>query len=299
MNPHLVKNTKFGKMQSLGLVLMAYVLAYMAAELTFLQFGHLGDIYGILVANIAATFVIYFLGLFVQNASLYDPYWSVVPVGLAVYWWSISDYDMTDMRKILLMIVLLYWSVRLTFNWVRGWAGFIQEDWRYEMLRDANGKWYPFVNLGGIHLIPTLLVFLGMIPTYFVLYQSNNPLNEIDYLAFLIGIIAVTIELIADEQMKEFNSNPTNHGKIMKSGLWKYSRHPNYFGEILFWVSMFLFAYAAGHQYLWTIVGVGSMLILFLFGSIPMMDKRSKIRRPGFKEYVRKTSKLIFLPPKK
>ncbi len=299
MNPHLAKNSKYGKWQSLGLTFMAYVMAYMAAMLTFRQFHHLGDIYGILVADIVATLVIFFLGLLVHNASLYDPYWSVVPVGIAGYWWSLSNFTFDDVRNILLMIVLMYWAIRLTLNWIRGWPGFVHEDWRYEMLRESSGSLYPFVNLGGIHLLPTVLVFLGMVPAYFVLSKNGIALNGLDYIAFGFGMVAVTIEFVADEQMRKFVVDPSNKGKIMNKGLWKYSRHPNYLGEVLFWLSLFLFAFAASETHLWTIIGVVSMLVLFIFGSIPMMDKRSLERRPEFSDYMKKTSGFIMLPPKK
>ena len=166
------------------------------------------------------------------------------------------------------------------------------------MLRKKNGDWYPFVNLAGIHLFPTLIVFLGLIPTYFVLTRDNAPVNWLDYVAFAAGIIATTIELVADEQMRIFIRNPENKGVTMDKGLWKYSRHPNYFGEVLFWVSLFLFAYAASPDYLWTVVGSVAMLALFIFISIPMMDDRSLERRPGFKDYMERTSGFLLLPPK-
>ena len=298
MNPHLSKNAKYGRWQSLGLTFMAYVMAYMAAVLTFRQFEYLGYIWGILIADVAATLIIFFLGLLVHNASLYYPYWSVVPVGIAGYWWFLSDYSIDDIRNVLLMFVLMYWAIRLTVNWIRGWPGLVHEDWRYQMPRKANGDFYPLVNLGGIHLLPTVLVFLGMIPAYFVLSEDGDPLNMWDYAAFIIGMIAVTIEFVSDEQMKSFISNPANKGKVMDQGLWKYSRHPNYLGEILFWVSIFLFAMAVSTSYLWTGIGVLSMIILFVFGSIPMMDNRSKERRPEFKDYMERTSSLLILPPR-
>ena len=299
MNPHLVKNKKYSKSQSLGLTLMAYVMAYLAAVMTFRQFGYLGDVYGIFVADIVATLIIFFLGLMVHNASLYDPYWSVVPLGLAGYWWSISDYDADELRKILLLIVLVYWSVRLTINWILGWPGFIHEDWRYGMLRQKSGEFYLFVNLAGIHLLPTILVFLGMIPVYFVLSRDGLHNPVLDWTAFGIGMAAVTLEYVADEQMRKFKAINKASSKIMKTGLWKYSRHPNYLGEVGFWLSMFLFAYSADTESLWTIVGVVAMIILFLFGSIPMMDQRNIERKDNFKEHIRKTSGFLLLPPKK
>jgi len=299
MNPHLKNNAKFSKSQSLGMTALAYLLAYLAAVMAFRQFDYLGDIYGILLADVIATLVIFFLGLMVHNASLYDPYWSVIPIGLAIYWWSLSEYDVTELRKLLLLIVLLYWAIRLTLNWIRGWPGFMHEDWRYVMLRKKSKNLYPLVNLGGIHLLPTLLVFLAMIPAYYVLSSTGNINPLMDWLAFAIGMIAVTIEFVADEQIKKWVASNDNPRNIMKKGLWKYSRHPNYFGEVAFWLSMFLFAYSASPDYLWTVVGFVGMVILFLFGSIPMMDDRSKEKRDGWEEHVKKTSGFLILPPKK
>ncbi len=298
MNPGLKQNQKYGKLQSLGICVMAYVLAYLVAVMAFRQFFHLGDIYGVLVADITATLVIFFLGLIVHNASLYDPYWSVVPLGIAGYWWSLADYDISELRKVLLMIVLVFWAVRLTLNWARSWPGLIHEDWRYGMLREKSKSWYPLVNLGGIHLLPTLLVFLAMLPVYFVLSRvgEHNPI--LDWVAFAIGILAVTIELIADEQLKSFVQTNKDSKKFLKTGLWKYSRHPNYLGEVLFWLSLFLFAYSSSSAYLWTGIGVIAMLALFLFGSIPMMDKRMLERKKDYADYLKKTSGFFLFPPK-
>lgn len=299
MNEHLEKNKKYSKFQSMGLCLMSYVLAYIVAVLTFRQFSDMGPIYGVFLADIAATLVIFFIGLILHNASLYDPYWSVAPLVIGVYWWWLSGYDISEMRKILLLVVLFYWGIRLTLNWARSWPGFIHEDWRYGMLRDKSNGWYPLVNLSAIHMLPTVLVFLGMIPAYYVLSQSHDPNPILDWIAFAVGMVAVTIEFISDEQLKKFvetNDNPRN---ILKTGLWKYSRHPNYFGEVLFWLSIFLFAYSASSAYGWTVVGVVAMFVLFWFGSIPMMDKRMVERRDNYQEHMKKTSGFVPWPPKK
>ena len=278
---------------------MSYVLTYIVAVLAFRQFSYLGDIYGVLVADIIATLVIFFLGLIIHNSSLYDPYWSVIPLGIAGYWWSLSAYDVNELRKVLLMIVLVLWSVRLTLNWARSWPGFIHEDWRYGMLRKKSGDFYPFVNLAGIHIFPTLLVFLGMLPSYFVLSQ-NGPSNlPLDLVAFVLGLTAVMIQLASDEKLKTFVESNKDPKTFLKAGLWKYSRHPNYFGEVLFWLSIFLFAYSASSSFLWTGVGVLAMLFLFLFTSIPMMDKRMLERREGYADYMKKTSGFFPFPPKK
>ena len=299
MNPHLSQNAKYGKLQSLGLCFMAYVFAYIVAVLAFRQFSYLGDIYGVLVADIVATLVIFFLGLIIHNSSLYDPYWSVAPLVIAGYWWSLSGCDVSEIRKVLLMIVLVMWSIRLTLNWARSWPGFSHEDWRYGMLREKSGDFYPFVNLGGIHLLPTFFVFLGMLPAFFVLGQDGPTNLPLDLLAFILGLTAVMIQFGSDEKLKAFVKSNKDPKAFLRAGLWKYSRHPNYFGEVLFWLSIFLFAYSASSSFLWTGVGVIAMFLLFIFTSIPMMDKRMLGRREGYEEYMKKTSGFFPLPPKK
>jgi steroid 5-alpha reductase family enzyme len=130
------------------------------------------------------------------------------------------------------------------------------------------------------------------------LTRSGNALGALDYLAAVVGISAAVIELIADEQMRSFGRKKAP-GAIMESGLWRFSRHPNYFGEILLWLSLFIFAIAVGLGFWWTCIGVIAMIAMFLGASIPMLDGRSEARRPAFADYRRRTSALIPLPPKK
>lgn len=299
MNPHLSKNKKFSRFTSLLLCTLAYTLAIFIGMLTQQFFFSFGDLWSVFIADIVATIIIFLLGLFVSNASLYDPYWSVAPVPIALYWWSLSGFD-TAINKLLLLMILFYWAIRLTLNWARGWTGFEHEDWRYQMLRKKNGKFYQFVNLSGIHLFPTILVFLGMIPCYYVLSSITYSYNIlITIFASILGILAVTIALIADENLKKFVQKNKIKGAFLQKGFWKYSRHPNYFGEVSFWGSMWFFALAIDTNYWFTGIGVLAMFLLFWFISIPMMDKRMLERRNNYKAYMDKTSRFFLLPPKK
>ena len=299
-NPFLENNSNIGRTKSFLYVTLAYIIALAVAYYSYPFFQHWGSIWGVLASDLLATLAIFLLGYIWNNASLYDPFWSVAPIPIAVYWWSLSEFDTGELRKTLLLIVLFYWAIRLTLNWARSWPGFVHEDWRYGMLRNKHGKAYPLVNLGGIHVFPTVLVFLGMLPVYVVLTKSHSPNIIFDIAAFLIGIIAVTIELISDEQLKKFVKTNTVPRASLKTGLWKYSRHPNYFGEVLFWFSMFLFAMSAGgKEYIWTGVGVLAMFLLFWFISIPMMDERMIDRRDNYEEHIKKTSRFFLWPPKR
>lgn len=298
-NPHLEKNSKYSKTTSLLIVAFAYIVAFGAAAMSIHLTPSLHPIIQILIADIVATIVIWLAGLPFSNASFYDPYWSVIPVGIAAYWWSLAGFDF-DYSKLLFMLVLSYWAIRLTSNWAVGWTGLDHEDWRYQDLRASNGALYQFVNLFGICLLPTILVFLGMLPGYIVLAETHASSPLLDIFALVLGISAVTIQWVSDEQMRLFRKKPRGNSEVMRSGLWAWSRHPNYFGEVLMWTSLFLFAVsAAGTSALWTGVGTLSMLILFLFISIPMMDKRSAEKRPEFARHMKNSSAFFLMPPRK
>jgi steroid 5-alpha reductase family enzyme len=120
----------------------------------------------------------------------------------------------------------------------------------------------------------------------------------LDWIAVVLGLCAAIIELVSDEQMRRF-ARTKSPGEVMDRGLWRWSRHPNYFGEILFWWSLWLFAVSADPAWWWTIVGPLAMVAMFLAASIPMLDDRSRERRPGYAAYEARTSALVPWPPRR
>ncbi|MES2620738.1 MAG: DUF1295 domain-containing protein [Bacteroidota bacterium] len=251
----------------------------------------------LLWADAIATVLVFVFSLVYKNSSLYDPYWSVAPALLAFYWLGKGNDNLVGY---LMLILILLWGIRLTYNWMRGWLGLSHEDWRYRMLREKNPHFYPLTNFAGIHLFPTIMVFLGMLPVYVVTAHSVNSLVSIPVLAlgFIITLSAIFIELIADEQMRSFKkiSNPE---EFITSGLWKYSRHPNYFGEISFWLGLWVMQMSIVPSFWWTAIGFVAMLIMFLFASIPMMEAKNSKSKIGYKEYMKKVSVLIPFPYKR
>ena len=199
-----------------------------------------------------------------------------------------------------MLFTILLWSVRLTFNWCRGWKGLSHEDWRYKMLREKNPRLYPFINFAGIHLFPTIMVFLAMQPVYVMTSQFMEAVtkNPLFIIGLLITIAATTLELVADEQMHQFKKH-AQRGDYINSGLWKYSRHPNYFGEILFWFGLWVMQMGVAPQYWWTAMGFIAMLIMFLFASIPMMEAKNLQSKAGYESYIKRVSVLIPWPVKK
>jgi steroid 5-alpha reductase family enzyme len=178
-------------------------------------------------------------------------------------------------------------------NWIRSWPNLLQQDWRYTKLKEDNGVFYWPVSFLGIHLFPTLIVFLGMLPVYKGM-SSTDPLNFMDYIGVIIAIGAIILEYLSDEQLRIFKRSNPGKGANMEKGLWSKSRHPNYLGEILFWLGLFLFSFKdfINGDY-WTSYGVIAMVILFRVISIPMMEKRLVKSKNGYKDYQKKVKSLI------
>lgn len=248
-------------------------------------------------ADVVATLVIWFFSLRYRNSSFYDAYWSVIPPLLAVYWYYAHlDADVNGLRAALVIALVWLWGIRLTANWATYWGGLQHEDWRYPLVRARACKAARWADLFGIHLFPTVQVFLGCLPIWAVMSQGRAPLGGLDALAFVVTLGAIAIETVADLQRHAFIAQ-RKAGDFIRSGLWAWSRHPNYFGELSFWWGLALFGLAAVPAW-WVVVGAVAMSAMFWFASIPLMDARSVERRPAYAAYMREVSALVPLPPR-
>jgi steroid 5-alpha reductase family enzyme len=281
-------------------VLVVYVIAFCAFAAWFAWGPQTGSLWlDGLIADLLATIVVFVGSRVHGNSSFYDPYWSVLPPALAVAWWMRSDAPVDDVRAWLVILVILVWAIRLTANWIYTFPSLAHEDWRYPMLREKAGRWEFVVDLMGIHVIPTLQVFAGMLPVYVVLTQGDRSVGWLDAVAVLVGLGAVAIELVADIQMHRFAATK-QPGQVMDRGLWAWSRHPNYFGEISFWLALALFGLAAAPAaWWWIFVGTLLMIAMFLCASVPMMEKRSLERRPAYQDVIDRVPRLVPRPPRK
>src|SRR5262245_5678521 len=148
-------------------VVGSYLAAGAGAALTAALSADHHPLVSTLWADIAATIVVFAVSTLVRNASVYDPYWSVAPPAIAIAWLALVGGG-TTVRQAIVVALILLWGTRLTANWASTWRGLRHEDWRYGQLREQTRGRMPFwvVNLGGIQLMPTLLVFLGMLPVW-------------------------------------------------------------------------------------------------------------------------------------
>jgi steroid 5-alpha reductase family enzyme len=281
------------KRNSIILVVLVYILA-LIISIFFIKASPENDILvKAAAADVLATVIVFIASVLLSNSSMYDPYWSVAPFPIAVYWLYAGLSPDLTIRKALVIFLILFWGIRLTLNWARGWSGLAHEDWRYRMLSEKTGNAYWAVSFLGIHLFPTVIVFLGLLPVYVVM-QNDGGIGVLDVLAFAIGVGAILIELVSDNQLRKFvRRKDREKGELLQTGLWAYSRHPNYFGEISFWGSLYLFALATSFDYWWTGIGFVAMILLFVFISIPMMEKRQLDSKPHFEAYKKNVSSLI------
>ena len=285
----------------LAVVALAYAAAGLAAWGTSTVIGHRHPLSVAWWADLAATVVIFAASMAVANSSLYDPYWSVAPAVIAIAWLvhRVADpASVSTIRPFLVTGLILIWSIRLTANWARSWRGLGHEDWRYVQTRaDTRGRWpWWMVSLVGIQLMPTVVVFLGMMAVWPVMAAHTRPLGVLDALALLVTVAAITVETVADRQLHRFAADPTHQGMVADRGLWRYSRHPNYVGEIGFWWGMWIFTLAAAPDQVGTVVGPVAIVGLFVMVSVPMMDRRSLERRPGYAEHMRRVPALLPVP---
>lgn len=280
-----MKKLKQSRAASFTAVALIYVIAALVGILTYRSLD-LDWWLALLIADVLATVVTFIFSVIFGNASVYDPYWSVQPPVILIAF-AIGR-ELTALG-ILLIIAVSFWAVRLTANWAYTFQGLEHQDWRYTMLKDKTGIFYPIINFVGIHMVPTLVVYGCMLPA---VYAVRNGLyaNVFSVIAILVSLGAATLQGVADVEMHRYRKNRT--GSFIRVGLWRYSRHPNYLGEILMWWGVASSVVFSAPEAWYLIAGAVANTVLFFAVSIPMADKRQS-RKEGFDEYKRQTRMLL------
>jgi steroid 5-alpha reductase family enzyme len=282
-----------GERRTRGLAALA--LAYASALGVALAVGWglrgRGPVLVAAAADLAATLTVFAFSVRHDNSSLYDPYWSVAPVPIALYWaWGAEGGS--GLRRGWVLAVVCLWGMRLTANQLARWRGLGDEDFRYRELRARSGRWYWPLSLVGVHVLPTAWVFLGLLAAFPALAGRGGGLRTLDAVAVVVAGGAVLLEAVADWQLARFRRRH-DPGAVLVSGLWAISRHPNYLGEILFWWGIFLSGVAAEPRWAWAVVGPLAITILFLRVSVPWMDRHMGARHPAWAEQVRGVPALL------
>ena len=265
------------------IIALVYVVASCVGITTFV-FLQLDLWLKLLIADIVATTVVFAFSLIFKNASVYDPYWSVQPIVILV---SFAIFSQLNPIKIVLLCAVCLWGVRLTANWAYTFKNMQHQDWRYTMLKEKTKKFYPLINYLGIHLFPTIVVYLCTLPAA-ILFTTPTVATPLGYVAISFAFVAVLIQCVADCQMHYFQKHRTTQ-TFIQIGLWKYFQHPNYIAEIVFWWAIGLCCTITLASQYYLITGAMLNTLMFKFVSIPMANKR-QARKPGYEEYAKQTT---------
>ena len=290
------------KTKALLTVTLAYVVTAVLGILTY-QWASGSTWVRVLYADIAMTVWIYAVSVFTRNSSSYDPFWSLIPVYFVGGLMLIEPQVTTPMwTKLIVSLVVTLWGLRLTWNWARGWPGWEHEDWRYVDFRSSHGRLFEFTNFFGIHLVPTLMVYLGCLPFFWIFghfdgLTSPQAVSLSPAILMSVGVAisfaGVAFEWVADNALADFRKRPSPKSTdILQTGIWGVIRHPNYLGELLFWIGIAVSGLAAGAP-LWSVAGAVVMIVLFVFISIPLKERRMEKGRPDWAEHRRRVRALI------
>lgn len=241
--------------------------------------------------------LIWLVSLALKNSSIVDIFWGAGFVVAGWVYFALTP-DGFLPRKALTMILVTVWGLRLSLYilW-RNWGK--PEDFRYQKWRDeAGSKWWWF-SFFKVFFLQGVLLWIISIP---LLLAQISPqpagLGVIEILALAVWVFGFFFEAMGDWQLARFKLNPANKGKVLNRGVWRYTRHPNYFGDAAQWWGYYLLALAAGGW--WSIFSPIMMTLLLLqVSGVAMLEKTLKDTKPQYREYIETTSAFIPWLPRK
>ena len=240
----------------------------------------------------ALVFLLWLVSIALKNASIVDIFWGL---GFVVVAW-ICFFSTTgfEPRKILLTTLVTIWGLRLSIYlfWRNHGQG---EDYRYQSLRARIGKNFPIISLFVVFIFQGLLIWLISLPIQ-ATQASSEPtqFTIFDVVGIMLWFIGIFFESVGDSQLASFKSDPNNTGKVMDRGLWKYTRHPNYFGDALLWWGIFCIALSVPNGWWMVVSPIVMTTLLMKISGVALLEKTLKKTKPQYEEYVRKTN--AFLP---
>lgn len=237
----------------------------------------------------------FLLALAFRRNDIADIVWGLVFIVAVVS--ALVTVGRTSERSILASVLVFIWGGRLTIRIMIRNLKKKTEDFRYREWREQWGKNFYIRSFLQVFMLQGLLALVVVSPVLLVIASDNLPLNLLDLLGLAVWMVGFFFEAVGDYQLDAFKREPGSRGRIMQTGLWRYSRHPNYFGEVTMWWGLYLVALSVSKGYL---AMIGPLTITFLIlkvSGIPMLEKKY-VDNAAFQEYARRTSAFFPLPPK-
>ena len=248
------------------------------------------------VAIMSMMTILWLISIKIRNVSIVDLFWGVGFVVAAAIYFIFTEGFQT--RKILLLPMVAIWGLHLSIYlaWRNLGKG---EDFRYQKFRKDFGEerywWYSFFS---VFLLQGVLLWLISAPLLGAQFYEGNSLGILDFIGTAFWIIGFVFETGGDIQLARFKANPASKGKVLDTGFWRYSRHPNYFGDAAVWFGYGLICISAG-SYLPVLGSVLMTVLIIRVSGVALLEKSLKTAKPGYEEYIRRTSAFIPWFPKK
>lgn len=251
-------------------------------------------IFANLLIVLCGMFCLWGISVVRKDASIVDPCWGLGFVLIA--WATIIQSGWHDARDGLLVVLVTVWGVRLSgyLFWRNHSKG---EDRRYAAMRSKHGENFWWVSLLTVFLLQGVLMwFISLTVQSGIVFSNDEAIGLLGWVGVALWIIGFYFESVGDYQLARFKSRPDSAGKVLNSGLWRYTRHPNYFGNFCIWWGLFLIAANASSW--WTIICPALMSFLLLkVSGVSLLESDIADRRPEYAEYKRNTSAFFPLPP--
>lgn len=249
-----------------------------------------------LVITLGCFVLLWLASLLRRDASLVDRWWGTGFLVLAL-WYAGSRATPPPLAGWLLLLLVGVWGLRLSIhltlrNWGHG------EDYRYRAMRDRHGARFALVSLGTVFLLQGILTWLIGMPLYAGISAASEETSPtwLTWAGLVVWLVGFAFEVAADLQLAAQRRDPGRRGTVLRSGVWRYSRHPNYFGDALLWWGHWLVAASAGGA--WTVFAPALMTFLLMrVSGVTLLEKKLVESRPGYRQYVASTSAFVPWPP--
>lgn len=239
---------------------------------------------------------LWLLSLALRDASIVDIFWGLGFVAVGVSTFAASG-GADSARSGLLVALAITWGLRLAIYLFRRNAGH-GEDPRYAAMRRHWGARFAWVSLFTVFVFQGVAMWIVSLPLQLGQVAHGGPLGPLDFAGAALCALGLAFEAIGDHQLARFRADPDNAGRVLDSGLWRYTRHPNYFGDFCVWWGLYAIAVGAPHG-VWALPGPLLMSFLLMrVSGVPMLERSIHRRRPEYIDYVRRTSAFFPRPPR-
>jgi steroid 5-alpha reductase family enzyme len=246
-----------------------------------------------LAVILGCTTALWLLSLALSDAGIIDIFWAPGFFIVATATALIESHLVA--RTVIILVLTAMWAERLGAHLLHRWRGFHEEDRRYTAMRQGGGFWWK--SLFRVFWLQAVILWVVSWPLQAAIPRGAVPLGPLDIVGAALALAGIVIEGVADAQLARFKRDPASKGKVLDTGIWAWSRHPNYFGNATMWWGFWLIALSAGAW--WTIFSPIVMTFFLLrVSGVALLEKDIGERRPGYADYIRNTSAFIPWPPK-